>query len=182
MQRPTANENYLLVSAFARFPDSPLVPVSRRVADSGCNLLETRVAAVGEEVALTALAVGSWDAIAKLESALGRLERDEKLRVVHFRTGAKPMQSNLLPYVVEIVAADKTGILFEVAEFFERQGIAIESLSSSRYRAMQTGAEMFQAQVTVGIPADMHIAALRDDFLDFCDGLNLDAIIDPIKF
>ncbi len=47
---------------------------------------------------------------------------------------------------------------------------------------MQTGAEMFQAQITVGIPADSHIAALRDDFLELCDGLNLDAIMDPVKF
>ena len=29
---------------------------------------------------------------------------------------------------------------------------------------------------------DMHIAALRDDFLEFCDHLNLDAIMDPMKF
>ena len=47
---------------------------------------------------------------------------------------------------------------------------------------MQTGAEMFTCQVTVGIPANMHIAALRDDFLEFCDGQNLDAIMDPVKF
>ena len=48
--------------------------------------------------------------------------------------------------------------------------------------AMQTGAEMFQAQITIGIPAETHIAALRDDFLELCDGLNLDAIMDPVKF
>ena len=47
---------------------------------------------------------------------------------------------------------------------------------------MQTGADMFSAQITIGVPADMHIAALRDDFLEFCDHLNLDAIMDPMKF
>ena len=47
---------------------------------------------------------------------------------------------------------------------------------------MQTGAEMFTAQLTIGVPADMHIAALRDDFLEFSDRLNLDAIMDPMKF
>ena len=36
--------------------------------------------------------------------------------------------------------------------------------------------------ITIGIPANMHIAALRDDFLEFCDHLNLDAIMDPMKF
>ena len=38
------------------------------------------------------------------------------------------------------------------------------------------------AQITIGVPSSMHIAALRDDFLEFCDHLNLDAIMDPMKF
>ena len=110
------------------------------------------------------------------------LEREEQIRLVQFRTGPKPSQVNLLPYVVEVVAADKSGILFQIAEFFQQHGISIEQLQSTRYRAMQTGADMFSAQITVGIPANTHIAALRDDFLEFCDGLNLDAIMDPMKY
>jgi len=78
--------------------------------------------------------------------------------------------------------SDFAGRLAGSADFFDKQGITIESLHSSRYRAMQTGAEMFTSQVTIGIPANMHIAALRDDFMEFCDHLNLDAIMDPMKF
>jgi glycine cleavage system transcriptional repressor len=180
--RPNTNENYLLISAFATHPESPLLSVSRKITDSGCNLVDARLTTIGRDVAVLALALGSWDAVAKLESALGRLEREEKLRLVFFRTGVKPAQSNLLPYMVEVVAADRAGILFQLADFFDRQGITIESLHSSRYRAMQTGADMFSAQITVGIPSTLHIAALRDDFLEFCDHLNLDAIMDPMKF
>ena len=180
--RPNTNENYLLINAFATHPDSPLLAVSRRITDSGCNLVDARLSTVGRDVSVLALALGSWDAVAKLESGLSRLEREEGIRLVWYRTGAKAMQSNLLPYIVEVVAADKPGILFQLADFFDRQGITIESLHSSRYRAMQTGADMFSAQVTIGIPASMHIAALRDDFLEFCDHLNLDAIMDPMKF
>lgn len=180
--RPPANENYLLISAYTTHPQSPLLSVTRRIAESGCNLIDTRLATVGRDVSVAALAVGSWDAIAKLEAMLTRLEREDGLKLVWYRTGPKPLQSNLLPYIVEVVAADKPGILFQLADFFDRQGITVENLTSSRYRAMQTGAEMFSAQVTIGIPADMHIASLRDDFLEFCDHLNLDAIMDPMKF
>ena len=107
--------------------------------------------------------MGSWDAVAKLEAMLGRLEREDGYKLVWYRTGPKAPQSNLLPYIVEVVAADKPGILFQLADFFDRQGITVENLHSSRYRAMQTGADMFSAQVTIGIPANMHIAALRDE-------------------
>ena len=180
--RPSPNENHLLINAYTTHPESPLLSVTRRIADSGCNLVDARLSTVGRDVSVTALATGSWDAVAKLEAMMTRLEREESLKLVWYRTGAKVVQSNLLPYIVEVVAADKPGILFQLADFFDRQGITIESLHCSRYRAMQTGADMFSAQVTIGVPANMHIAALRDDFLEFCDHLNLDAIMDPMKY
>ncbi|MFC3130132.1 glycine cleavage system protein R [Coralloluteibacterium stylophorae] len=180
--RPAPQENHLLISAYATHPHSPLLAVTRRIADSGCNMADARLSTVGRDVSVTALAVGAWDAVAKLEAMLARLEREEDLKLSWYRTGPKALQSNLLPYIVEVVAADKPGILFQLADFFDRQGITIENLQSSRYRAMQTGADMFSAQVTIGIPSNMHIAALRDDFLEFCDHLNLDAIMDPMKF
>ena len=180
--RPSPNENHLLINAYTTHPESPLLSVTRRIADSGCNLVDARLSTVGRDVSVTALAVGSWDAVAKLEAMLTRLEREEGLKLVWYRTGAKQVQSSLLPYIVEVVAADKPGILFQLADFFDRQGITIESLHCSRYRAMQTGADMFSAQITIGVPSSMHIAALRDDFLEFCDHLNLDAIMDPMKF
>ncbi|HQX85316.1 MAG TPA: rRNA adenine N-6-methyltransferase family protein, partial [Aestuariivirga sp.] len=71
---------------------------------------------------------------------------------------------------VEVIAADKAGVLHQLAEFFVRHGITVEQLQSTRYKAMQTGADMFSAQITIGIPASTHIAGLRDDFLEFCDG------------
>jgi glycine cleavage system transcriptional repressor len=80
------------------------------------------------------------------------------------------------------VTADRPGIVVRIVEFFSQHGISVEQLNSTRYQAMQTGAKMFQAQLTIGIPAEIHIAGLRDDFLELCDGLNLDAIMDPVKF
>jgi len=33
--------------------------------------------------------------------------------------------------------------------------------------------------MTIGIPADIAIKALRDEFIDMCDDLNLDASMTP---
>lgn len=181
-KRSHPNENYLLINAYAPRAESPLVRLSRRISESGCNLVEARLATLGQEVSVQALAQGSWDAVAKLESALSRMERDEGVRLVYFRTSMREAQGNALPYIVEVTAADKPGVLYQLAEFFEHHGISIENMSCSRFRASQTGADIFSAQFTVGIPVETHIAGLRDDFLEFCDGLNLDAILDPMKF
>jgi glycine cleavage system transcriptional repressor len=179
--RPAA-DHQLLIQAVAPARESPLLALSRRIADAGCNLVESRVATVGSDVSVLLLARGAWDAVAKLETALGRLGRAENLHLLSYRTQANDQPSHLLPYMVEVIAADKTGVLVELIDFFNRRKISIEQMSSMRYQAMQTGAEMFQAQITIGIPADTRIAELRDEFMELCDGLNLDAIMDPVKF
>ena len=40
---------------------------------------------------------------------------------------------------------------------------------------------MFALHMTIGIPADTAIASVRGDFMDFCDDLNLDAMMAPVK-
>lgn len=185
MNRPTSrpgNENHLLIQTLSPAARSPLLALVKRIADCGCNLVDARVSTVGSDVSVMLLAQGSWDAVAKLETSLGKLARDDELQITHYRTTPRSAQSHLLPYVVEVIAGDKAGVLVEIIEFFTHRGISVEQLASMRYRAMQTGADMFSAQITVGIPSDTHIAALRDDFLELCDGLNLDAIMDPMKY
>ncbi len=40
---------------------------------------------------------------------------------------------------------------------------------------------MFSVQMMVHVPAKVNIAALREEFMDVCDQLNLDAILEPVK-
>ena len=40
---------------------------------------------------------------------------------------------------------------------------------------------MFSVQLIAHLPAKIHIAALREEFMDFCDQFNLDAILEPLK-
>lgn len=179
--RPSVPDNHLLVSAIAPNSTPLLTLIGKRVVDSGCNLLEARVSMLGQEVCALLLASGSWDAIAKCESALGRLQREDQLSINMRRTTSRQLEGTHLPYTVEVIAADRPGILHQLAEFFARRGISIEALNSSRYRASQTGADMFSAQISIGIPSSAHISSLREDFLEFCDTLNLDAILEPLK-
>jgi len=52
--RPAANENHLLINANSTHPDSPLLALSRRIAESGCNLADARLSSVGHDVSVTA--------------------------------------------------------------------------------------------------------------------------------
>jgi glycine cleavage system transcriptional repressor len=54
-------------------------------------------------------------------------------------------------------------------------------MATNTYAAAHTGTPMFAVHMTVGIPASTHIATLREEFMDYCDGLNLDAVLEPLK-
>jgi glycine cleavage system transcriptional repressor len=40
---------------------------------------------------------------------------------------------------------------------------------------------MFSVQMSINIPANVHISGLREEFMEFCDQLNVDAIMEPVK-
>ena len=76
---------------------------------------------------------------------------------------------------------DHPGIVHDVANFFSTRKINIEDLYTGSYQAPHTGTPMFSLHMTVGVPGDVSIAALRGEFMDFCDALNLDAMLAPVK-
>jgi glycine cleavage system transcriptional repressor len=86
-----------------------------------------------------------------------------------------------LPYVVDVVALDNPGIVHHLANFFSQRNINIEELTTTSYAAPHTGTPMFAVNLEVGVPADIQISELRDDFMNFCDTMNLDAVLEPAK-
>jgi glycine cleavage system transcriptional repressor len=38
---------------------------------------------------------------------------------------------------------------------------------------------MFSVQMTVNVPRTVHVATLREEFLEYCDEQNLDAVMEP---
>ncbi|HEY9097919.1 MAG TPA: glycine cleavage system protein R [Thiobacillus sp.] len=154
---------------------------TRRISESACNVEESRMAALGGRFALLMRVTGSWDALAKLEARLPAVGTELGLSLILQRTRPVPSSKPLIPYTVEVAALDQPGIVTRLANFFARLQINIEELDTETYPAPHTGTPMFAVHMTLGIPADMHIATLRGDFLDYCDDQNLDATLEPVR-
>ncbi|MDX1507930.1 MAG: glycine cleavage system protein R, partial [Woeseiaceae bacterium] len=86
-----------------------------------------------------------------------------------------------MPYHVDVVSLDQQGIVFGLANFFASRDIEIADVATRRYAAAHTGAPMFAVQMAVNVPSTVHIAQLREEFLEMSDRLNLDAILEPAK-
>ncbi|NIM28270.1 MAG: glycine cleavage system protein R [Gammaproteobacteria bacterium] len=174
-------DTHLVISAVGRDRPGLIDELSRAILDCGCNIGDSRMAVLGSELAIMMALSGHWNAIAKLENQLPKLEESLGIKIISKRSEPRTGTENLIPYGVEVVSIDHPGIVYEVTNFFSRRGINVEDLYTSSYSAPHTGAAMFALHMTVGIPSDTAIASVRGDFMDFCDDLNLDAMMAPVK-
>ncbi|HEX2668490.1 MAG TPA: glycine cleavage system protein R [Gammaproteobacteria bacterium] len=174
-------KQFLVVSVLAQDRPGILHDLARVVRDCGCNVVESRMTVLGGEFSMLLLVSGNWNTVTKLESTLPKLEKSLGLTLSSRRTGERAPREDLLPYAVDVVCLDQPGIIFNLANFFAERNIGVAELSTRSYTAAHTGAPMFAVQMSVNIPADTHVGRLREDFMEFCDNLNLDAIMEPIK-
>ncbi len=174
-------KQYLVLSALGEDRTGIVHDLARAVRDCGCNVLESRMTVLGGEFAVLMLVTGNWNTVSKLEASVPKLEQSMGLTISTRRTAERAPRHDLVPYAVDVVCVDQPGIVFNLANFFAGRNIGIADLSTRSYRAAHTGAPMFSVQIVINVPVDIHIASLREEFMDFCDHLNLDAIMEPIK-
>jgi glycine cleavage system transcriptional repressor len=174
-------DSYLVITALGQDRPGIVDKLSAAVFDHDCNMVDSRMTVLGGEFAIILLVSGRWNELAKLEDALPALREDLDLTITAKRTQKSPPATDLMPYSVEVVAIDHPGIVYQLAHFFSSRDINIQELNTSHYAAAHTGTPMFAVHMTANIPASVHIASLRDEFLDFCDAQNMDATLEPVK-
>jgi len=174
-------KSYLVLSALGEDRPGIVSTLTRTILDHGCNIVDSRMTVLGGEFAILLMVQGKWNTLAKMESSISELEKQLEMTIITRRTQEKSSNKNLLPYFIEVVALDHPGIVQKLAEFFSEREINIQDLVTNSYAAAHTGSPMFSVNISVGIPADFHISKLREEFLDYCDTLNLDAVLEPQK-
>ena len=171
----------IVISAVGTDRTGVVQDLSKVVLSCGGNIEESRMTTLGSEFAMLLLVSGNWHTLNRLEQAIEKLCEDGNLTVAIRKTDIKPPEEDRMPYAVDVVALDQQGIVYNLAEFFSSRDIEIADVATRSYSAAHTGAPMFAVQMAVNVPSSLHIAQLRDEFLEFCDRLNLDAIIEPVK-
>ncbi|MDH5326804.1 MAG: glycine cleavage system protein R [Gammaproteobacteria bacterium] len=174
-------DNFLVMSALGKDRPGIVDQLSLAILDAGCSVFDSRMTVLGGEFAIIMLVSGKWNQLAKLEDQLPTLEERLHLNLNCRRTETEPGNKGQITYTIEVITLDHPGIVHQIAGFFSTRNINIRELNTNRYAAAHTGTPMFSIHMTVDIPADIRIASLREDFLDFCDDLNMDAVIEPMK-
>ncbi len=149
-----------------------------------CNIIELRTSSLTRLVSGYLMVDGSWNHIAKLEVMLEALRTRfnvqlSLLRPEEAETTIVPLEG--VPYNLETISMEQKDLLFAVTSFLLERGIYIEEIVASRHQAMFFSNQVFSSKFVLLVPADVRIMSLREEFLDFCDSINIDAILEPIK-
>lgn len=173
----------LIITVLGENHPELIVELARSVRDAKCTILESRISELGLQLAAYLRVEGNWNHIVRLENALESSTHRFTLKVTTLRCREEEMseKEDGLPYTIDIFATDQIHHLYEVSTFLADRGIGIIDMSTNRYPASLTGSPIFFAHLVIKIPTTLRIVALRDEFLDFCDKTNIDAILEPLK-
>ena len=173
--------NFLVISAVGEDRPGLVADLTQLVVNCGCNIEESRMSLLGGEFAIIMMISGAWNNVAKLEDAMPSMQAKLGMIIAVKRTQERPLSQEKLPYNVEVVSLDHPGIVQQLASFFSKRQINIHDMYTTSHRAPHTGSVMFNLSMTVEVPAGTHISTLREQFMEFCDHMNLDAILEPVK-
>lgn len=173
--------NYLVISAIGTDRAGIVSELSQLIFNAGGNIEDSRMSILGGEFAIIMMVSGAWNNIAKLEDSLPLAQEKLGLIISTRRTEARKLTRDEIPYSIEVVSLDHPGIVQQIAGFFSKRNINIHDMYTTSHRAAHTGSPMFTLSMTIELPAGTHISSLREQFMEFCDQLNVDAIMEPIK-
>ncbi len=146
-----------------------------------CEVVELRSSHLAQSTAAYFLVDGNWNHIAKLESILDSLQKNLETQISTLRPEINLEEPNGIPYSLETISLDHNNIIENITSFLFDHDISIEEINASCYQAPYIQSTIFSTKFILLIPSEVRLLALREEFLDFCDNLNVDAIIEPIK-
>ncbi len=153
------------------------------VAECGGRMGDSRLMRTADQAVLSLQVLGAWDVIAKIEHALPRLAQQTGAQVIVTRTDNKQDThgSGFLPYLVEAIVPAETDVIPHLVGFFDEQQVDIVELQSHRYLNPQTQTVLLAFSFMVHIPIAASLVLLRNEFIDLCDALNIDAMLSPLR-
>ena len=133
--------------------------VARAVAEHGGNWLESRMCRLGGEFAGILRVEVPAEKKAALATALQKLQANGLQIIVRDDTAASALAGKQTK--LEIIGADRPGIVHEITSALARAGVNVEEFSSEVSSAPMSGETLFKASARLQLPAQCDLAALK---------------------
>jgi len=173
-------KEHLIISAMGTDRPGLVNDLSKFILEANGNIDESRMTVLAGEFAIILQISGNHEALLKLEQQL-----PDKLPAIGLQHISKlsqidPTGQCLQPYHIHVLSIDHPGIVNQLADFFSAKNINIQNLQTDRYSAPHTGTRMFSMDMIIALSEEIMVADLKDEFIHFCDELNLDVEIEAL--
>ena len=168
----------LVISALGSDQPGIINKLSTLILDQDCNIADSRMMVLGGEFAIILLVSGDTTRIGTLEQRLKTEQQRLGLTIISKRTQGRDTDPQRQTCAVEAISLDHPGIVQRLTGFFADRNINIEDLDTDSYPAAHTGTTMFRLQMLIHTPAETDINALREQFIAFCEEMNIDASLE----
>ncbi|GAM62025.1 glycine cleavage system transcriptional antiactivator gcvR [Vibrio ishigakensis] len=145
------------------------------VSETGCNIIDSRIAIFGNEFTLIMLVSGNNAQIARVEHALPALGQEQDLITMMKRTSRHRETSQSFTLEAHIQSDDKVGLTEGITHFFAERNIGLDSLSArtlTKDRA-QTEDDQFQISLTASLSDEYNLMELQEAFTALCERLGV---------
>lgn len=152
--------------------------VARAVASHGGNWLESRMCRLGGEFAGILRVELPAEHKSALLATLQKLQGDGLQIIV--RESAAPAVTGRQTRL-EIVGADRPGIVHEITSALARAGVNVEEFTSEIASAPMSGEPLFKAEARLQLPESCDLAALKKDLEKIAADLLVDVSFAELK-
>lgn len=175
------SSEFLSISVLAAPRPQIALELFRAIRERGGEVEDCRIAPIGDRLTANLVVSGNWSTLGRLETALPGIAEKLELQVRFERCGPREQNPAFRPYAADVIAPQQPELLVHLLEFFSAQDVQVAEMNSQKYQSGHTGASMCSVQLVLHVPVNQHPQALRESFMDLCDDLNADGMLDPIK-
>jgi glycine cleavage system transcriptional repressor len=169
----------LLITTICHRNHSVFLELTDLVNKHECYIKYCHLLSLSLDVTVSMQIMGNWSGIAKIETALPPLAKKLGVELVAKRSYPEKIEHYHLPYWIEVIGVNRPEIPYEVSNFLHACDITIQHLEILSETHQKT--PLIKLKIQVDLPAEGNIADIRDQFLVFCDELNLDGTLEPRK-
>ena len=152
--------------------------IAEFIARHGCNIEDSKMAALSGEFAIIILISGAAEKLAAISRDYRDVEKATSLAVV-VKTPTAHTPGVFLPYKLIASCMDHPGIVYRITRVLSRFGVNIESMETKTYSAPVSGAPLFLLEAEVAAPAE--IGPLREQLGELEREENIDIEFTPLK-
>ena len=150
--------------------------IVRLVNQSGCNIVDSRIALFGDEFTLIMLLNGSNASVTRIETMLPPLGQQHELITITKRTSKHNQIAHSLMMEATIESDDRPGLIEHFTQFFADRNIGLSSLSAQSLEKVKCHAQEnhFHISISASLGEEVNLLQLREEFDQLCNSLVVD--------